>query len=118
MKSLKLKKVFLLLSISFFLFSCINNVEESANLEEEIEIDACADITFSGNVKSIIDANCIQCHGTGGNSPNLTTFNSISSSAVSVKSAVATRRMPQGGSLTQAQIDAIVCWVNNGAPNN
>ena len=116
MKSLKLRKGFLLLSITFFLSSCLKNVEESTNLEEEV--DACADITFSANVKPIIDANCIQCHGTGGNFPNLTSYNTISGNSASVKAAVASRRMPQGSSLAQDQIDAIVCWVENGALDN
>ena len=114
--NLKIRKEFLILLLSVFFASCLTNVEE-ATIEEE-EPDACADITFATNVKPIIDANCIQCHGSGGNSPHLTSYSFINASAASVKDAVASRRMPQGGSLTQNEIDAIVCWVENGALNN
>ena len=114
--NLKIRKEFLILLIAAFFTSCLTNVEE-ATIEEEMP-DACADITFAVNIKPIIDANCIQCHGSGGNSPNLTSYSFINASAASVKDAVASRRMPQGGSLSQDEIDAIVCWVENGALNN
>lgn len=115
MKSnLKIRKEFLILILSVFFASCLTNVEEEI-IEEP---DACADITFAVSVKPIIDANCIGCHGSGGNSPNLTSYSLISASANSVKDAVASRRMPQNGSLTQEEIDAIVCWVEGGALDN
>ncbi len=118
MKISKIRNVILLISITLFLSSCLNNVEENSNIEEEVEVDACLEITFATNVKPIIDANCIQCHGTGGNSPNLTSYNSISANSGSVKAEVVSRRMPQGFSLSQEDIDAIVCWVDSGAINN
>ena len=96
--------------------SCLTNVEEP-----EVDpgpIDPCEDITYSTNVKPIIDSSCIQCHGSGGNFPNLTTYSGVSSNAAIVKNAVVSGRMPQGGSLTQEQIKAIECWVDAGAPNN
>ena len=108
--------------LSFSLTSCLNNVEQ----EEEIILDdvqddkpdPCATVTFSNSVKPIVDANCIQCHGNGGNFPNLTTFSGVKNNANIVKSVVASRRMPIGGTLPQEDIDAIVCWVNGGALDN
>ena len=118
MKSnLKIKKEFFILLISVFFASCLTNVEETI-VEEQEEVDPCADISFATNVKPIIDANCIGCHGVGGNSPNLTSYALVSASASSVKGAVVSGRMPQGGSLTQEEIDAIACWVDSGALDN
>ncbi|MBU3012111.1 cytochrome c [Polaribacter vadi] len=111
------RKTFLLFSFSFFLASCLTNVEETI-IEDEPETDPCTTITYTINVKPIIDNNCIQCHGSGGNFPNLTTYNGISANATSVKAEVVSRRMPQGGSLTTTEIEAITCWVDNGALNN
>ena len=108
----KFKSTFLLLLFLATLTSCLSNVDE-----EEV-IDPCATITYTLNVKPIIDNNCVQCHGAGGNFPNLTTFNGTSASAAIVKDAVVTKRMPQGGSLTNQEIQAISCWVDGGALNN
>ena len=114
----KIRKEFLVLLVSVFFVSCITNVEEDDFDEEEVIVDSCAEITFSQNIKPIIDAACIDCHGIGGNFPNLTSYSAISSNANSVKAEVVSRRMPKGISLTQSEIDAIVCWVESGALDN
>ena len=109
-----IRRVTLLFLLVFFA-SCLTNVEEDMI---ELEPNACAEITFAATIKPIIDANCIQCHGSGGIFPELTTHTLIQSHAGSVKSEVVSREMPKQGSLTQDEIDAIVCWVDNGALNN
>jgi hypothetical protein len=35
-----------------------------------------------------------------------------------IKPAVANGTMPKTGTLTTAQKNSIICWINNGAPNN
>ena len=45
-------------------------------------------------------------------------YNDASSNANSIKSEVVSRRMPQGSSLTNEEIQAIRCWVDEGALNN
>ena len=62
----KIRKEFLVLLLSVFFVSCITNVEEDDLDEEEVIVDSCAEITFSQNIKPIIDAACIDCHGIGG----------------------------------------------------
>ncbi|MDG1227632.1 MAG: cytochrome c [Polaribacter sp.] len=114
----KIRKEFLVLLVSVFFVSCITNVEEDDFDEREVIIDSCAEITFSQNIKPIIDAACIDCHGIGGNFPNLKSYSTISSNANSVKAEVVSRRMPKGISLKQSEIDAIVCWVESGALDN
>ncbi len=84
-------------------------------------------LTYSKNVKSIIDANCIACHQSGrsaGFRP-LTTY-------AEVKAAVETAGllgriqlqsgqqglMPQGGRMSQANIDIVVKWNTDGLKEN
>ena len=111
-------KIFLSFSLVILFTSCLTNVEEEEMNNIDPGNDPCMSITFSANVKPIIDANCVQCHGNGGNFPNLTTYNGVSSNAGLVKSEVVSRSMPQGSSLTQSEIDAISCWVDAGALDN
>lgn len=113
----KLKKTFLLLLFIISLSSCLTNVDEEEVIDDG-GVDPCATITYAINVKPIIDNNCIQCHGAGGNFPNLTTYNGVSANASKVNSEVVNRRMPLGGSLTTEEIEAISCWVSAGALNN
>jgi uncharacterized membrane protein len=105
-----------------FFASCLRNVEEEDITEdpvgEEMETDSCESITFSKNVESIINNTCLNCHSAGGNFPDLSSTAKVISHANIVKNEVASRRMPQGTSLTKTQIDAVVCWVDNGAKDD
>ncbi|TXD53077.1 c-type cytochrome [Polaribacter sp. IC063] len=114
-----LKRIFFIGIIGIFLASCLTNVEESIVEEDPTAADPCESITFSTQVKSIIETNCVQCHGARGQFPNLTTHNDISANAALVKSVTVSRRMPQGSAtLTNDEIAAISCWVDAGALNN
>ena len=108
--------------IGFLFASCLTNVDEEIEIQSDdpTNPDPCATITFSVDVKPIIDANCVSCHSTGGVYPalNLETYQSISAAAVNVKTRVVDKTMPPGGPLTDAEIQAISCWVDNGALNN
>ena len=115
--TLKLRKQFSLSLLTVFLTSCLTNVENQL-IEEEPVDDPCATITYAIHVKPIIDNNCIQCHGNGGNFPNLTTYNGTSANANIVNAEVSSGRMPRGGSLTADEKKAIDCWVEGGALNN
>jgi mono/diheme cytochrome c family protein len=80
-------------------------------------------VSYATDVQPIILTNCSQnsgCHGSGsfsGPGP-LLNYNDVKESAAEVRDAVVTKRMPQVGSLTKAQIQTISCWVDAGAPNN
>ncbi|MDX2304990.1 MAG: c-type cytochrome [Microscillaceae bacterium] len=72
------------------------------------------------DIKPIIDQNCAlaACHG-GAQSPDLRSLENVRSSAARIKVRTGNRTMPRGGlTLSQAQIDLIACWVDDGAPNN
>lgn len=77
--------------------------------------------TYSATIKTIIEQNCAitGCHIQGGNSISLTTVAAVQANAANIRSRTQSGNMPQGGAkLPQAQLDAIACWVDDGAPNN
>ncbi|HEY0677978.1 MAG TPA: hypothetical protein VGD17_06820 [Chitinophagaceae bacterium] len=81
------------------------------------------DSRFSARVLPIIQSSCATstgCHATGSiNGPGaLTSFAQISNASSAIRSAVISGRMPPGGNLSAADKNAIICWVNSGAPNN
>ena len=79
--------------------------------------------SFAANVSTIIQTSCAidaTCHGAGSaNGPGpLFNYTQISGAKVTIKSAVASGTMPKTGSLTTAQKNTIICWIDSGAPNN
>lgn len=76
-------------------------------------------ISYSGNISSIIAKNCAVsgCHN-GSQSPDFRSFKNIHDNAGQIKTLTGNRTMPREGSLTQAEIDMIACWVDDGALEN
>ncbi len=112
----KIKYIHVLITLSIAFFSCDNNVEEEIPLPIGNE-ECSTDISFTADVKPVIDTNCIRCHG-GNQAPDLRTFEGINANAARVRTQVVSRRMPLGGSLTNEEIELIRCWIDNGALNN
>jgi hypothetical protein len=78
--------------------------------------------TFSGDVNPIIQTFCNQpgCHQPGSiNGPGqLTNYTEVFNARASIRVQIEAGLMPQTGTLTTAQRNAILCWIDNGAPNN
>lgn len=78
--------------------------------------------TFSADVSALIISACASagCHNAGSHQgPGaLTTYTQIKSAVSSVRSSVVSASMPQGTTLTTAQKNTIVCWIDAGANNN
>jgi hypothetical protein len=86
--------------------------------------------TFAKDVAPIVFNNCANCHRSGEVAPmTLTSYEDVRPWAKVIREKVRTREMPPWGadpahslkmrndrSLTQAQIDTIVAWVDGGAP--
>src|SRR5262245_44615929 len=87
--------------------------------------------TFSKDVAPIFQSKCVSCHEPGSIAPmSLRTFEDVRPWARSIKNRVSTRQMPPWHlnrsvgvqefkndiSLTDEQIDTIVAWVDQGAP--
>lgn len=79
-------------------------------------------VTFSGDIKAIIQANCAVsgCHVAGGQSPNFTLFSNVKANAAAIKTRTGARIMPPAGqpALSQSAINEIACWVDDGAKDN
>lgn len=76
-------------------------------------------VSFAATVGPIIRNKCAinACHN-GSQFPDLRVFQNIRENAALIKSQTVSRTMPLDGSLTQAEINAISCWVDDGAPEN
>jgi hypothetical protein len=86
--------------------------------------------TFTRDVAPIVFNNCATCHRAGEVAPmTLTSYDEVRPWAKVIKNKVMSREMPPWGadpahslkmrndrSLTQAQVDTIVAWVDGGAP--
>lgn len=79
--------------------------------------------SFASDVFPIFQTRCATsgCHVSGGSAPFVINgYDDIKSRDARVKARVAARTMPSAGSpsLTDAQINTIVAWVDGGSPNN
>lgn len=76
---------------------------------------------FANDVFPLIQNKCATvCHNvytTNAGGP-FTNYAQIKNKADLIKFMVETRQMPQVGTLTDAEIKVITCWVNAGAENN
>jgi hypothetical protein len=67
--------------------------------------------SFKNDVLPILNSSCNGCH-------SYNTYQSVSSVASSIRSDVANGSMPKNSTLSNSQKDAILCWIDNGMPNN
>jgi hypothetical protein len=79
--------------------------------------------SYSADVSPIIQSYCAVnsgCHATGShNGPGaLTSYQPVYNNRSAIRTAVANGSMPEGSSLTNAQKNAIICWIDNGAMDN
>lgn len=83
-------------------------------------IQVLSGISYESEVKPIITASCAttDCHVSGTGRVNLTVFTNVQNNASSIRTRVLNGTMPKDETLSDEEIDAIVCWVNDGAPNN
>lgn len=98
------------------------SVRDAANCIQSVSVAVPRGNTgtsYAGEVKAIIDNNCISCHRAGGSGPgDFTTQAGVAARAAQVKARTGNNSMPPGGALTPVQINLIACWVDDGAPNN
>nr|WP_315196715.1 cytochrome c [uncultured Flavobacterium sp.] len=80
--------------------------------------------TYTANIKSIIDGNCVSCHSAGGQNSAvpLQTYAQVSGKSSLIKTRIEKPAgdplvMPKGGKLSQANIDLINKWITDGMPN-
>jgi len=79
--------------------------------------------SYATDVSPVIQSYCATnsgCHANGSsNGPGaLTTYAQIYAARTSIRTAVANGSMPENGSLSNDQKNAILCWIDSGAANN
>lgn len=94
-------------------------VSDASGCEVSQTVRIKSGISFSASIAPIIENNCAinDCHN-GSQFPDFRVFKNIHDNAGNIKALTADRTMPQEGTLTQAQINMIACWVDDGAPDN
>jgi len=78
---------------------------------------------FSADIQPILTSVCSinsNCHATG--SLNIggpfTSHGEVFAKRSNIRAAILAGTMPQNASLTQAQLNAFICWIDSGSPNN
>lgn len=112
-----LKTTFIISSVACILFAC---KKKGADYVPDC---SGAPKSFSNEVLPIIQSSCAinsGCHGNGSNNGvgELLTYTKIFNVRSDIRSAVASGEMPLNGSLTSTEKNAILCWIDGGAPNN
>lgn len=108
--------------ISFFLFSCKSKKEVVSAVKVESQPIDCNGLSFSVDIKPILEVNCTNCHNTNNKAGfNFLTYTSTKKAAVSgqllgsINHSLDFSTMPPSGEkLDQKLIDKINCWINNG----
>ena len=78
---------------------------------------------FAADVLPIFNTVCsvnTTCHATGSTNSGgpFTNYTQVAAKTSNIRAQVLSGAMPQTGSLTQAQINNLICWIDSGAPNN
>ncbi len=86
---------------------------------------SCSGITpkFAADVQPILASLCStnsNCHavGSANSGGSLTTYNEVNAKKSNIRAQILSGAMPQSGTISQAQINAFICWIDSGAPNN
>jgi len=79
--------------------------------------------SFDTDVSPVFQTSCAinsGCHAAGsGNGPGpLVNYSQIFNAKGAIRPEVASRHMPLNATLTETQLNAILCWIDSGAPNN
>lgn len=112
-----MKKLIFTLSSAVLLTAC-----ESRTYEEISDNTPITQVvTYNKDVKAIMDANCISCHSPG--PKDLTNYTQVKTNINNIIDRISRAngdplKMPQGGSLSPAQINIINKWKADGLPEN
>lgn len=94
-------------------------VRDATDCESSRSVRVNSGVSFAADIQPIITNSCAinDCHN-GNQFPDFRVFKNIHDNAANIKKLTGDGTMPDEGSLTQAQIDAIACWVDDGAIQN
>ena len=117
-----MKKNSLVVVFGFVVLVSCSKSDDSTNTPPTNDTNCTGTKSFSADVNPIFQTVCSNagCHNPGSaNGPGaLTTYQQIFNARTSIHSAVSSGTMPKNTTLTATQKNAIICWINSGAPNN
>ena len=104
------------------IISCTKGNNSSTNNNNNNNTTCTGTKSFSSDVSPIIQNVCAAsgCHNAGstnGVGP-LTNYQQVFNVRSNIRAAVASGTMPKNTTLSAEQKSAILCWIDNGAPNN
>ncbi len=113
-------KIFPIVTVLFLLLGCTNDSESDLTNNT-----VPSTVTYTNTIKSIIDNNCISCHGntpSGGAPMSLTTYQNVKDAVINrglidriSRVQGASGMMPLGGTrMPQSSINQVIDWKNNG----
>lgn len=110
-------KKLIILSATIFLISCESRTYDEISDQTPLT----ATVKYVNNVKPIFDANCIICHSAGGsaNFQPLTSYDEVKTNIEEILIRIQKPngnplKMPQGGALSQQNIEIIKKWKADG----
>ncbi|MFM8431827.1 MAG: hypothetical protein ACKOA1_03430 [Bacteroidota bacterium] len=95
-----------LLVITFIAFSC---KKDASNYQPDCSGPA---KSYLVDVKPAILSNCVSCHSQYGS------YNGMKNDANAIRASIANGSMPKGKSMSDAEKNKVMCWIDAGAPNN
>lgn len=97
-------------------------VSDGSGCESTTEVYVSSNVSLTGDIMPLLQAQCTfsGCHnGDNGASRNWTEKEDVIAKALGIKSRTQDGSMPRSpGVLSQAEIDLIACWVDDGAKDN
>jgi hypothetical protein len=111
----------IIISSVFISISCSKGGSGSGGTTS-LDCNTVANKSFTADVNPTIQASCAigGCHDAGsGNGPGpLLNYNQVFTARTTIQSAVSSGVMPKTGTISTAQKNSIICWIQSGAPNN
>jgi len=114
-------RIYLAIAIIYMLLaSCSKNQAEEMKPETPAPENPGSTISYNNFTGALLQTKCSGCHAPGMAAAAFFTFNgyaSVVANAGRIKQAVlVTKSMPQGGSLTAAELESLSKWFDNGMP--
>ncbi len=118
---MKSKKIIYALVVFFSLFNCSNDSSDDL-IEQEMDPGPTT-ITYNGEIQSIINNNCTQCHGStpsNGAPFSLTTYDNVKGRVdrIIARTNSASSPMPPAGQINSGLRDMIQQWKDDGLLEN
>lgn len=110
MKSL----LFIIAFVAVFQISCKKSEKNSTTNSNGYTPNCSSTKSFSAEVFPLINASC----NTSGCHNDYSNHSQINADKASIRARVLNGSMPKNSTLTSAQKDVIICWIDAGAPNN